>query len=71
MSKDNLAKVLTQLFGDPALFERVRQNGWGGLGLEPNEIKMLEERDSDGLNDYLGQDASKMVIVQHWLPKKE
>jgi len=71
MSKDNLAKVLTQLFGDPALFDRVRSQGWGGLGLEPDEIKLLEDRDGEAIKAYLGQDASKMVIVHYWLPKKD
>ena len=71
MSKQNLTNLLIQLFGDPALYERIRKGGWDGLGLEPDEIKMLEDRDGDALSNYLGSDASKMVIVKYWLPKKE
>jgi hypothetical protein len=73
MAKEDLKKLLIQLFGDPALHDQVRKNGWEGLGfnLSPDEIDMLKRRDTEALRNYLQGDAVRMTNVAPWLPTKE
>lgn len=71
MSKANLTQILIQLFGDPALYDKFRSNGWKDLGLDDSEIDMLERRDGAALKQYLQEEGAKLVLIAHWLPKKE
>lgn len=73
MARSDLVNLMIRLFGDPALFEQVRKDGWGSLqaGLTQEEIDLLEARDPEKLKAYLGADSAKMVTIIHWLPKKE
>jgi hypothetical protein len=73
MAKSDLVNLMLRLFGDPALFEQVRKDGWASLqpGLTQEEIDLLEARDPDKLKAYLGADSAKILTILHWLPKKE
>lgn len=71
MARDDLKRLLIQLFGDPALHEQIREKGWDGLGLSDEEIKLLSTRDCDQLRTYLGSDSAKIVCVGYALPEKK
>lgn len=68
MAKDDLKKLLIQLFGDPDLRRKIEAEGWSGFGLSEEEIALLNERDHSKISAYLGADAAKLIIVTHWLP---